>query len=358
MTNLIFKCIITAHLVLVCSSSFSQNITFNSDIDTLLFPSVAPVYKVWNDFLTCGSDSVGSQYWNRREVQLYGDDSYWFIENKLFFPSNDLLKSWFDTKVGYVHTLTIKDLGSNLFKISAYKALSFPNDKRWDYDSTIMNPDEINREVFYFFHLYCKKEELGYKLYNALPINSELFLNHTKVDYLNYHYPKIHSFDMQKAAKQNDFIIELCKNFEIELREVDYYFTETVEDLDRLRGFDFVVGQTGKNIPSGQADSKNDVVYCTGTDEYYPHELVHVFLNKDYSNCHGWMNEGIATFLGGSRGESLQWHAKRTSEYLSEHPEIDLDSCLNYNNMDEYTDYRYVLGGVLMKSIHAKGGMI
>lgn len=69
------------------------------------------------------------------------------------------------------------------------------------------------------------------------------------------------------------------------------------------------------------------------------------------------MTEGVATFASGaSRGKPLAWHFDRFNKYLQAHPEIDLDTLLDFVTLDEYTDYHYGLGSLIVKKIYEKGG--
>src|SRR5205085_11413338 len=111
--------------------------------------------------------------------------------------------------------------------------------------------------------------------------------------------------------------------FEMPIRQVEYYLADDFNEVERLRGFDYEMETSSKSIPQGKADY--DRVYCSGMGEYYPHELIHIFIDPNYPDCHNWVYEGLATFLGGSRGEELNWHIKRANEYLLKHPEIDLN---------------------------------
>ena len=43
--------------------------------------------------------------------------------------------------------------------------------------------------------------------------------------------------------------------------------------------------------------------------ENNPHELVHIYTKELFNyQYHSWIDEGLATMLGGSRGKSLDWH--------------------------------------------------
>src|SRR5690606_25096141 len=52
----------------------------------------------------------------------------------------------------------------------------------------------------------------------------------------------------------------------------------------------------------------------------------------------------------------LNWHIERTNLYLQKHPEINLNNMLKLTNLDSYTDFHYVLGGLIAKKMYEKGG--
>lgn len=113
-------------------------------------------------------------------------------------------------------------------------------------------------------------------------------------------------------------------------------------------------GMGGRLKPTGSADELG--VFSSGKGENDFHEVFHVVVDTQYPNKHLWASEGIATFLGGSRGKSLTWHLKRTHDFLGKHPEINLNNLLDLKTIDEFTDYRYAVGGLIAKKIYKKGG--
>ncbi|HET8804664.1 MAG TPA: hypothetical protein VFM72_08805, partial [Aequorivita sp.] len=176
----------------------------------------------------------------------------------------------------------------------------------------------------------------------------------TNVGFVDFYYPKYHTFNFQKAKKLNNFITDICEYFDVKPKPIEYYFADDFDEIQTLRGFDYYIGMGGETKPSGKAAS--DKVYCGGLGEYYPHEVFHVQIDEHYPNKHYWVSEGIATFLGGSRGQNLHWHLKRTYDYLKNHPKINLNNLLDLVNLDEYTSYHYSLGGLIAQKIYEKGG--
>lgn len=315
--------------------SFGQNVMVNYDIDTTVFKVSEPL-NLWLNFLNTKDDSLGAKYWNSKEVEKYGQTSYFLIEKELQFGLDNYLKLLNYTTI---KVLSIKRI-DEYFKITSMMEFK---------------PKEKTSNVQYIFHVYAGVENGELKLFNPLEINTKLSFNSTTIGYVKYHYPKNHNFNYELAKKQSDYLVDLSKNFKVNIDTVDYYFANTNDVLLKVRGFDFLIANSGDEIPSGKADPKNRIVYASGTGEYYPHELIHFLLNPHFPNCHLWINEGVATYFGMSRGKSLDWHLKKLNKHLLEHPEINLNNMLELRTIDQYTDYRYVLGGYVVKLAFEKG---
>ncbi|KXX71069.1 hypothetical protein [Flammeovirga sp. SJP92] len=206
--------------------------------------------------------------------------------------------------------------------------------------------------VFAIVNYVAKKINGEYRLFNALSFNQEKWLS-TKVGLVNFYYPHYHKFNHEKANKLNDLINETCAHFNVTPEEFNYYLANDFDEIQNLKGFDYYLGMGGYSKPSGKAATGK--AYCGGLGEFYFHEVFHVLIDKHYPNKHYWVSEGIATLLGGSRDESLEWHINRTNTYLQDHPEVDLSDLFSLGNLDTITTYHYVLGGLIAKKIMEKG---
>jgi hypothetical protein len=315
-------------LLLMTTTTFGQS---RIDIDKLVDTTDNETKKVitlWINYLESKPDSLyDNPYWNSKEK----------AEHKHF----DFLESEFQPSLYMGFPVTILNVRNinGLYQIKSIFAFC---------DSTGKPPN-----ILCIANVFAKKENGEYKLFNALPVNRDKEWNHKKAGYIDYYFPFYHSFDSVKAEKQNAFMIDVCKDFGVPIKQVEYYFADDFNEIERLRGFDYELGTSGKLKPQGKSD--DDKAYCGGMGEYYPHELIHIFINPYYPDCHNWVLEGLATFLGGSRGEELNWHIKRANDFLLKHPEIDLNNVLKLKSIDEYTDYRYVIGGLICELIYEKG---
>jgi hypothetical protein len=201
--------------------TFGQSVTVNYDIDTTVFKVAEPL-NLWLDFLNTKDDSLGSKYWNSKEVKKYGKTSYFLIEEELQFGMDNYLKllSYANIKV-----LSVKQI-DKYFKITSIMEFK---------------PKEKTSNVQYIFHVYAGIENGKLKLFNPLEINAKLNFNSTTIGYIKYHYPKYHNFNYELAKKQNDYLVDLSKKFKVNIDTVDYYFANSNTELLKVRGFDFMI---------------------------------------------------------------------------------------------------------------------
>jgi len=171
---------------------------------------------------------------------------------------------------------------------------------------------------------------------------------------ITYHYPAYHHFDKNKAKMLTDNIAMLQREWGLQPIPIRYYFADTKEEIEHLRGFDFTVAMGNRDKPSGMSDDTDNIVYCGGWGENYFHEIVHVYLNRHYPQSP--LREGLAVFYGGSLGHELPWHIKRLNEYLQYHTEINLEK-EGFYYMDNYTNPNSTIMGMLCMDAYRKNGM-
>ncbi|QAA80837.1 hypothetical protein EI546_03425 [Aequorivita sp. H23M31] len=304
----------------------AQNVTYNHILDSTNL-EIKKVMKLFEDYLE-------SNRQNREK------NSFWNLQEQKEHIKYDFLESEFQPSLymGFpVHVLSIKSK-NGVYQIKAQFGLCQENGEPY---------------VLAIANYFVKKENGSYKLYNALTFNKKEWLS-TKVGFVDFYYPKYHEFNYEKAEKLNNFIKDICNDFDVKPKPIEYYLADDFDEIQALKGFDCYIGMGGETKPSGKAS--DDKVFCGGLGEYYPHEVFHVEIDDHYPNKHYWVSEGMATFLGGSRGKDLHWHLKRTYDYLQKHPEINLNNLLDLVNLDEYTSYHYSLGGLIAKRIYERGG--
>ncbi len=306
--------------------AFGQKVTYNHIIDSKNVET-KEVMELFENYLASSPEKKQrNPFWNLEEQEKH--TNYDFLESE-FQPS---------LYMGFpVQVLSIK-FKNNICQIKA----------QFSYCKADGSP-----YVLAIVNYIAKKEHGKYKLYNVLTLNKQNW-NLTTVGIVDFYYPKYHKFNYKKAQELNDFINVMCNNFGVKPKPFEYFIANDYDEIQELKGIDYYMGMGGHSKPTGK--STVDKVYCGGLGEYYIHEVFHVQIDEYFPNKHFWVSEGVATLLGGSRGQSLDWHIKRTNQYLKKHPEINLNNMLKLKNLDNLTAYHYVLGGLIAKKIVEKGG--
>ncbi|HAE14710.1 MAG TPA: hypothetical protein DCG24_10780 [Bacteroidetes bacterium] len=313
-------------LLMICADAFGQKITYNYLVDST-DNDTREVMTLFENYLhNRPQDQTENHYWNTDDQQKYLQ--FDFLESE-FQPS---------LYMGFpVHVLSItfrKEICEIKAQFSSCKADGSP------YVLAIVN-------------YIAKKENGSYRLYNALTWNRQDWEQYS-VGIVDFYYPDYHKFDHEKAEKLHTFILDLCSHLGVPPKPLEYYLADTYDEIQKLKGLDYYLGMGGQSLPSGRASDNK--VYCAGLGEYYIHEVFHAETDSYFPDMHFWAAEGIATFLGGSRGKSLDWHIERTDRYLQSHPETDLNEMLKLTNLDSETSFHYVLGGLIAEMIFEKGG--
>lgn len=307
-------------------NAFGQQVTYNHLVDSTDVET-RQVMGLFENYLASNpQDKQQNPFWNKEEQDKY--KHFDFLEDE-FQPS---------LYMGFpVHVLSIK-FKKDLCQIKAQ--FSYCKENGRPYVLAIVN-------------YIAKKENGKFRLYNSLTFNKQAWKN-TKVGIVDFYYPAYHQFNLEKAQELNNFVNQVCKDFGVQPEPFEYYLADDYDEIQELKGIDYYIGMGGKLSPKGKASDHK--VYCGGLGEYYIHEVFHVQIDPHFPDQYFWVSEGIATLLGGSRGESLDWHIKRTNHFLQNHPDINLNDMLKLKNLDGQTSYHYVLGGLIAKKMLEKGG--
>jgi len=316
---------LTFFYLIIFKFSFAQKITYNHIVDTSNI-EVKKVKTVFENYINSRPDSIYSNpNWceSEKDTKSHFDILYGEFQPSLYmgFP---------------IHVLSIVKIDSQfILKVMFLKC-----------------SNEGVPFVLCIVNYYVVKEGNYYKLSNALYHNRKKWQK-TKIGLITFYYPFYHKFDTLNALKLNEFSKDLCENLNIIAKEYEYYFADDFVEIQNLKGFDYWLGMGGNTKPTGIAG--NGRVFCSGLNESYLHEPFHILTNNSKFKAHLWASEGVATFVGGSRGKSLYWHLCKLNKFLIEHKYINLsDTLLEMKTLDEYTDFRYAIGGIIAKRIFEK----
>ena len=221
--------------------------------------------------------------------------------------------------------------------------------------------NENNTDLNHIISVYAKKVNELFQFYNSTEYHSEIYKN-KQVGDINYIIHPNHQFKESDAIKMNKFNQDIANLFELEPINFDYVLTNNTTDLSDVIGLNFFSYSYQPVQSGGMADNYNRMIYAGNNSAYYPHEVVHLYTNLKFPRqYHSWVDEGIAAYFGGSTGYELEWHLQKLKTFLNENPDYELKDLSKLQTLipnGEYmTDFRYAIGGFLMREIFNKEGM-
>ena len=305
-------------------------VQINVGVDTANH-EIGAVVHLWQEYLNSRADSAH-------------DNPLWLAAERERYTNFDLVNhTWFSPSLyglmrAYKPTVLSVSQISGGFKIRTL--FSYPSDSGF-------------ANVLAITELAAKKEDGVYKLGNMLTDNTAGW-GHETVGSITFHFPPGHTFNTPLAEHMNKFVDSIRTLWKMEPIPVDYYFAGTVDSVYKAIGIDYVMTSGNIPRPGGYTQIQNHLVFAGGSNEWYPHEFVHIYINPRFPGANPYFSEGYAALLGGSRGHDLDWHIRRTNSYLQDHPGADL---LSLNNIDFATGTVYVVGGLICRMADEKGGL-
>lgn len=327
---LVFNCI-----------GYAQNehdfkVQIDPNVENANDPEEKKIIALWTAYLQSGEfQNPETNYWDTTKYRI-PDYSLWMVD--------------------------LRTLRSRTPKVQCTIIGVFPvENNHYAIKTSLAHLDEQNTIVLEaILSVYVKKVDEKYILVNSTQYHRDLWKKKQVGNISYYIHPK-HTFNQKEAERMNAFNEKIATIFNVSPISFDYFVSSYSREIVRLIGYDYmskiyIPGQTG-----GLADIHNRIVYAGNNSAYYAHELVHIYTHElfPYAN-HFWLNEGFATYLGGSGGYDLNWHIKKLKAYLSEHPdfEISLSELRGYiPNGEHHTEFRYVIGGLICKKVIEKHGM-
>lgn len=151
---------------------------------------------------------------------------------------------------------------------------------------------------------------------------------------ITYRHPPGSVLKEVEATMQERDIKKLCQFFQCDPIPITYYSCKTPADILYIRGFDYhhmmyVHNTGGQAAPGGR-------VYSGNNSDFYTHEIVHVYTAKLYPNIPDFLDEGLATWIGGSGKMEYSWHREKMRKLLKENPNFQFTDHLEIYDRQYY----------------------
>jgi hypothetical protein len=323
---------------------FNPNIRF--DINEKTYDSLAVALTEFINsedsvYVTRNGEMIRNPYWLQSDfdkmmvpfgyfmnatMYYYKHDSYYFKPSVMSISKEEEYNEYL-ARIAYIG----RDADSNFLKQICVVAIV--KDSSGNYK--LKHPIDLITK-------YWKTEQVG---------NIKFKVNHNRV------------FNIRQAKKLDSFNTAVGKYFHIlPYRNIVYYSCKSYLEMWKPQGYEYCQAMYSHESKSGGlALPEARIIFSGNNSEYYPHELVHIYTNDLWEHQYarnGLLDEGIATYFGGSEEKSLLFHLKELSKYIKEKNIRKVKELLELDDpkITEFTDVKYTIGGLMAKLIDQKAG--
>jgi hypothetical protein len=216
-------------------------------------------------------------------------------------------------------------------------------------DSTMAKP-----LPFALCRVYAVRDAGHWVLANALGQLTRAW-RHTQLGSITFVYPSTRRFDQGRAQHSAAFVDSVATAFGVHRpKPIEFYVADSPETMFRLLGVDMLPNRT-----PGLAYTDHRLIFSGSAlyGEWYPHELAHMALD---SLTKAWrtpfaLDEGLAMWLGGSRGKDFPALMRALAGALKATPSISLESLLGSPSVSD--TLAYPAAAALLQMAYERGKM-
>ena len=193
--------------------------------------------------------------------------------------------------------------------------------------------------------------------YNMLNSNLSNF-NKKTISNITYFFKD--TVNKNQIANQIEFNQYLVNFFQKQNFEFNFIVAKNYEEMLKLQSYNYK-DDMYVNSSGGIAYANDKIVFSANNSFYYPHEVVHLFTNKYYPNIHEIIDEGIATYLGGSKEISYNDLKNelglKVKSYNSDFKKLIFEYDYKYIPLSKGTPIFYVIGAFICEEVYKYKGL-
>ena len=131
---------------------------------------------------------------------------------------------------------------------------------------------------------------------------------------ITYYVSPSRSFSNTDAEKQQKDIEKLCAFFNSQPIPIRYFSCTNPIEVFNLKGFDYNTMMYASS--TGGLAEEGNIIYSGNNSEYYTHEIVHIYTHSICPYIPKIIDEGLATYLGGSGKFDYKWHKNELKKHI------------------------------------------
>ncbi|HET9514191.1 MAG TPA: hypothetical protein VFO95_09685 [Gemmatimonadales bacterium] len=202
--------------------------------------------------------------------------------------------------------------------------------------------------------------EYGWQLSNALPRLTRAWVTRTE-GRIRFYYAPGQPENPLRRVRAARFVDSVARLFGVAPPErLDYFVTASPDEYFRALGLDFFPLPSGPGTATGGNALARESIVLAGDPaqgEAYLHEITHVVLGG-FSGGGPILGEGIAVWLGGSKGRSPREMYRLLAEWQRENPAVTLQALVSGEagwGVRE-NDARYATGALFVEAVYRRNG--
>ena len=213
-----------------------------------------------------------------------------------------------------------------------------------------------------FFAVRESGAPFSFRLSGALPRLTREWEQRTKGRVTFWYAPGQHP-NPAKISQTSSFVDSVASLFQVPPpKHLDMYVGRSFEEVQRAIGLDFFPEASADRGRGGRAAFGGIVLAGNpAIGEGYVHEVAHAILGPTFPSRNRLFAEGIATWLGGSRGRTTQEMYARLHQIQVAHPSLTLAQVLNNDIPDaqaeETTEAFYATAAVVVDAVYRRAGI-
>lgn len=224
----------------------------------------------------------------------------------------------------------------------------------------IMGSPEGFYSLDVIYNFYAVKTSEGFKFKNFI---SQELLNwdSIKIRNIKYYYPKNTKLNKENVEKQQNFEDKLISLFNFHRLDYTYISCYDNKQLMTIKGFDYEDTMFYNDQTGGEAHILDKVIFSGNNSEFYPHELVHLYNFYNFKKIHNTIDEGLATFFGGSKELDYKNHISELKKFVTKNnidtKEYLFDDMKKYTLINHKSSFLYSIGALLCDLAYKKKGV-
>jgi hypothetical protein len=213
--------------------------------------------------------------------------------------------------------------------------------------------------------LYALREAgapFAFRLSSALPRMTATWSRRSKGP-ITFWYAPGQRPNPAKIDRAVQFVDSVAKLFSVPPpRHFDVYLGSSMDEVERAIGLDFWPEPSGPGQLSGGLNLGSILLVGNpAIGEEYLHEFVHAVLGPALPAGSVLLGEGVATWLGGSRGRTPQQMYRLLRRYQEADPSLSLSSLVKnrfeIGDAQRGTDLLYASGALVANAVYRKQGI-